>query len=192
MDGTIGEVRIFGGTFAPQYWFSCTGSIVDINQFTALFSIIGTYYGGDGRTTFGLPDIRARAIMGAGQAPGLTDRRLSEFGGQIKMYLSHLSMPSHTHTAALPPSVSETANPPAYNGTEALTNIPGNNYPAKTADGTNIYSPDYDTVMGECYVDLSYSPNTGSTGEGAYFDIMQPSIVVNYIICALGDYPSRN
>ena len=81
MEGMIGEIRMFGGNFAPRSWALCEGQLLPISQNSALFSILGSTYGGDGRTTFGLPDLRGRCALGNGNGPGLTDRRLGQKSG---------------------------------------------------------------------------------------------------------------
>ena len=93
----LAEIRIFAGNFAPRGWAFCNGQLLPIAQNTALFSLIGTTYGGDGRTTTGLPNLQGRAPMHPGRGPGLTARRLGESGGAETVTLSESQMPSHTH-----------------------------------------------------------------------------------------------
>ena len=94
----IGEIRIFAGNFAPRGWAFCDGQLLPIASNTALFSLIGTTYGGDGETTMALPDLQGRAPMHSGFGPGLTSRRLGQRGGVSTVTLSEAQMPSHTHT----------------------------------------------------------------------------------------------
>ncbi|MFY1113097.1 MAG: tail fiber protein, partial [Methanosarcinaceae archaeon] len=94
----IGEIRMFAGNFAPRGWAFCDGQLLPISQNTALFSILGTTYGGDGRTTFGLPDLRGRVPVHAGSGPGLSTVRLGDTGGAETVTLSQAQMPSHNHT----------------------------------------------------------------------------------------------
>ena len=89
----IGEVRMFAGTFAPRGWFLCQGQLLSINQYTTLFSVIGTTYGGDGRTTFALPDLRGRTPMGVGKGPGLTPTNLGENKGREYLYPKPVKIP---------------------------------------------------------------------------------------------------
>ena len=98
MEGTIGEIRGFGGNFAPRAWAFCNGQLLSIAQNQALFSILGTTYGGDGRTTFGLPDLRGRMPIGAGTGPGLSTRKLGARSGTDTVTLTRNQIPSHTHT----------------------------------------------------------------------------------------------
>ena len=104
----IAEIRIFGGNFAPRSWAFCDGQLLPIAQNTALFSLIGTTYGGDGRTTTGLPNLQGRAPMHPGRGPGLTSRRLGQNGGQETATLGEAQMPNHSHAFqgnSLPASV---------------------------------------------------------------------------------------
>ena len=94
----IGEVRWFAGNFAPSGWAFCDGQLLPISEYQALFSILGTFYGGDGRTTFALPDARGRAIVHEGSGPGLTSRSLGEASGQEEVTLTTAEVPSHDHT----------------------------------------------------------------------------------------------
>jgi len=96
-DPFIGEIRMFGGNFAPRDWALCDGQLLAVADNQALFSILGTVYGGDGRTTFGLPDLRGRAAIHAGDGPGLSRRRLGEKGGAEEVALAETEMPGHTH-----------------------------------------------------------------------------------------------
>ena len=95
----VAEIRIFAGNFAPRSWAFCNGQLLPVSQNTALFSLIGTTYGGDGRTTTALPNLKGRAPMHPGRGPGLTSRRLGQRGGAEMITLSEAQMPSHTHSA---------------------------------------------------------------------------------------------
>ena len=97
----VAEIRIFAGTFAPRGWAFCNGTLLPISQNTALFSLIGTTYGGDGRTTTALPNLQGRAPMHAGRGPGLTARRQGQRGGTENEVLSTLEMPNHRHSATV-------------------------------------------------------------------------------------------
>src|SRR5689334_8686621 len=98
MDPFIGEIRMFGGTFAPLGWADCNGQLMAISQNTALFALIGTTFGGDGQTTFALPDLRSRVPIHAGQGPGLTNRNLGDQGGEETVTLTVNQLPRHIHT----------------------------------------------------------------------------------------------
>ena len=99
----IAQISLFGGNFAPRGWALCDGQLLPISQNTALFSLLGTTYGGDGRTTFGLPDMRGRALLHAGSGPGLSTRRIGQEGGNERVTLSIGEMPSHNHGASVSP-----------------------------------------------------------------------------------------
>src|SRR6188508_367844 len=102
MEGTIAEIRLFAGNFAPRNWAFCQGQIMSISQNTALFSILGTTYGGNGQTTFALLDLRGRVPVGTGQGPGLSDKQLGEEAGQEAVTLTVNDMPAHVHTNSAP------------------------------------------------------------------------------------------
>ncbi len=97
-EGTLGEIRLFAGTFAPRGWEFCHGQLISISSNTALFSLLGTTYGGDGMRTFALPDLRGRVPVGVRQGPGLTNRVLGESGGSESHTLIATELPSHSHT----------------------------------------------------------------------------------------------
>src|SRR6266540_4826913 len=97
-DPYLGEIRIFAGNFAPRGWAFCLGQLLSISQNTALFSLLGTNFGGDGRTTFGLPNLQGRAPMHWGDGPGLTPRSIGETAGSDTSTLITLQMPAHTHS----------------------------------------------------------------------------------------------
>ena len=130
MDGYIGTIMMFAGTYAPQNWAFCHGQLLQIAQYQALYSIVGTYYGGDGRTNFALPDLRGRAPIGQGQAPGLSWINLGEKGGSETVTQTVQNMPAHTHAARLHAETSK-AN---------QSNPQGRMLAFPQPDGTMIYS----------------------------------------------------
>lgn len=167
----LGEIRMFAGNFAPRGWAFCDGQLLSISQNSALFAILGTTYGGDGRTTFALPDLRGRAPIHAGSGPGLTTRRLGERGGVEDVTLSSVEMPSHNH------NIRGTSN-----GASATTPI--NNVWASTSR-TKLYGPATNLVP------LS-SIASGPAGSGMAHENMPPFLTVHYIIALQGLFPSRN
>ena len=197
MEGTIGEIRLFGGNFAPRTWALCEGQLLSISQNTALFSILGTTYGGDGRTTFALPDLRGRVPIGAGTGPGLSTRVLGARLGEQTVTLNVTEIPSHFHYAQLtPPGYKGTVTPKALNGKGSQTSDPTD---AFMADATSdIYSSTTNVEMGESPVEVTVDPAhpgsvaVGNTGGSQSHDNMQPSLVLHYIICLQGVFPSRN
>lgn len=179
MEGYIGEIRMFAGNFAPGAWNFCDGSLQSIAVYTALFSIIGTTYGGDGQTTFALPDFVGQAPIGTGQGAGLSKYELGETAGSETVTMTTAQMPMHTHNTAIAVSV------PAYSETGS-TASPNN---AILANRTGAYTLEQ--------ADSSISPfNSAVTlapvGNNMPFNITSPFLVLNYIICMEGIYPSRN
>lgn len=195
--GFLGEIKFFAGNFAPRGWALCNGQLLAISQFSALFSILGTTYGGDGRTTFALPDMRGRVPIHAGSGPGLSPYRLGQKSGVEMVTLTVAQIPSHTHTAALADaSVNVTATLRA-SSSGGTTNVPTG---ATLADdgSDRIYSsmapdvdmhPDHVTVTGAL---ASPSVSVGATGGNQPFTNVQPYVTVNCIIAMQGIYPSRN
>lgn len=171
MEPMIGEVRIFGGNFAPRGWALCEGQLLAISSNSALFSILGTTYGGDGRTTFGLPDLRGRAAIAPGTGPGLPTYRLGQRGGTYQNVLNVNQLPSHNHAGAV-----------QVNNAEAGESDPTNNFLGAAAayaeEGTA------NAFLGGVSV--------GNTGNNAPVDNMQPYLAINYIIALQGTYPSRS
>ena len=171
MEGTIGEIRMFAGNFAPRNWALCQGQLLPISQNTALFSILGTTYGGNGQTTFALPDFRGRVPVGQGQGPGLPSVQLGEVGGEWSHTLTVNEMPAHNHVATAPGSSAATSKSPSGAA------------PAFTASGSS-YGP---------AADLAMIPGTiGNTGGSQPHPNVQPYLGMNFIICLFGVYPSRN
>jgi microcystin-dependent protein len=169
MDPFIGTIVMFGGTFAPRNWAFCEGQLLSITQHQALFSIIGTTYGGDGRTTFALPDLRGRVPVHPGQGTGLSPRAPGQRFGEETVTLTTAQIPAHSHAAygALVP---------------AEDDKPWNNVLGEST----IYTGANSDLM-------ELNPATiGTTGGGAAHDNIQPSLCVNFIIALYGAYPSRS
>lgn len=204
MNGTIGEVRMFGGTFAPRTWAFCDGQLLSIAQNTALFSILGTTYGGDGRTTFGLPDLRGRAPLSAGTGAGLHTRNLGARGGAETETITLNQLAAHTHfttvgadTFPVTGTATATMNVSADSESEEpyknlLSVSDGITKYASTPSGTlNPYSVFVDTSMLSVNAGGITVTNTNTGGSQAHNN-MQPYLVVHYIICLQGIFPSRN
>jgi microcystin-dependent protein len=180
MEGTIGEIRMFAGTFAPRTWAFCNNQLISIAQNTALFSILGTTYGGNGQTTFALPDFRGRVAVGTGQGPGLSNVQLGEISGSPTVTLLTTNMPSHNHP------LTGTVSPTANNDSGGLTDSPGN---ARLGAGT-FFTPASDAV-----VNMAPAASTlaiGVNGGSQPFSILPPYLGMNYIICMFGIFPSRD
>ncbi len=169
---------MFGGTFAPRGWAFCDGSLLPINQHSALFSILGTTYGGDGRTTFGLPDLRGRVAIHEGTGPGLENRRLGAKGGDEEHTLTTQQMPRHDHNTSV------TTNCTTQAGT---SDNPEDKYWASSKEGDLAYRANSGNQMASDAVEVSLS----NAGGGQPHNNMQPFLVVNYIIALQGTFPSR-
>lgn len=189
MQGTIGEVRMFGGNFAPRTWAFCDGQLLAISSNTALFSIIGTLYGGDGRTTFKLPDMRGRSCLQQGTGPGLTHRSIASRGGAESTTLVLSQLPVHSHLFAKE-DITLTSKPRAYND-EANTEEPDGAYPALVG-GKNVYASQQDAFGVAARVTFTNTLATTSSGSNQSYDNHSPYQGVNYIICLQGIFPSRN
>ncbi|MEP2936888.1 MAG: tail fiber protein [Gilvibacter sp.] len=184
MDPFIGEIIMFGGNFAPRGWALCNGQLLPISQNTALFSILGTTYGGDGRTTFGLPDLRGRVPVSSGHGPGLSNYSLGEKGGTETNTLTQNQLPSHSHTGVLKVSSANATQGAATQGSSiaAPGTLSGRTF--TPSEGFNAAAPDI-TMNGA-------SVSTNPTGGGQSVNNIQPFQVVNYIIALQGVFPSRS
>ncbi|WP_186456829.1 phage tail protein [Sphingomonas suaedae] len=173
MDPFIGQIIMFGGNFAPRGWAFCDGQIMSIASNTALFSILGTTYGGNGQTTFALPDLRGRSPVHPGTGPGLPPVALGQMAGSPTHTLTTLEMPIHNHSFH-----GELAN--------ADKQTPQGNMLALTP-GTPIYAapvPADDRTMAPTSI--------GMAGGSQPFDLHSPYLAVNFIIALFGVFPSRN
>ena len=164
----IGEIKMFAGNFAPRNFAFCDGFLLPSAQNTALFSIMGTIYGGDGRTTFGLPDLRGRLPMHAGNGPGLTQRRIGERGGADTATLTMQNMPPHVHNAIATNEAPDTASP--ANATPAMAPI--------YESGGNATAMANEALL--------------PTGGGQAHNNQQPYLRLNFIIALQGLFPSRS
>jgi microcystin-dependent protein len=164
----IGQIQIFPYNFAPRGWAFCNGQIMSIAQNTALFSLLGTTYGGNGQTTFALPDLRGRVPVSAGQGPGLSNYVLGEVIGTENVTLLSTQMPQHNHGLN------------ASTGTKVGTTPAGN-----VLGGASIYiTAAPDSVMAPASI--------GPAGGNQPFSVIQPLLCLNYCIALEGIFPSRN
>ncbi len=187
----IGEIKLVSFGFSPKGWALCDGQLLPINQNQALFSILGTTYGGNGQTTFALPDLQGRAALGMGQGPGLQNYTLGQSSGAQTATLTVNTMPAHTH--ALGPGTVKIA---AVSGS-ANKQSPVNAYFASEAAGvTASYSnatPDTTMATGSNGGGaITGALAIGSTGGGQPFNLMQPYLTLVYVIAVVGIFPSRN
>ena len=180
-DAYLGEIRAFAGNYAPQGWAICDGSEQQIQQYEALFSLIGVIYGGDGVKTFKLPDLRGRLAIGMGQGTGLTNRAIGSNGGTETETLTLAQIPNHNHTV----TVSTVTNPASVNAPSENAFLGAINsnaampvgYSAAATTGVTPYAMNTATI-------------TKSGGSNLHNNIM-PITVINYIICMSGFYPTR-
>jgi len=176
MDPYIGEVRIFTGTFAPQDWADCNGQLLPTQRYNKLFSVIGTTYGGDGRTTFALPDLNGRVPIHQGAGPGLTPRQVGDKGGEATVELETSQMPAHIHIPLALDSQGSLSDPSGA----VWTKTPQTSRPIADTKG---FSPTPNAVMSA----LALAP----TGAGKAHNNMQPYLPVRFIIALEGIYPTR-
>ncbi|TKB56627.1 phage tail protein [Ferrimonas aestuarii] len=200
MDPFIAQIIMFGGNFAPRGWAFCNGQLMAISSNNALFSLIGTTYGGDGRSTFALPDLRGRAPIHAGTGPGLTTRPLGYRSGTETVTLTPNQMPQHTHLAsATNQAVSQlklspetgTSQSPIANGSIGAVGAP-----PKSSNSALIFNDDDEPSVIQNGMSVQTNVNTQVTlfnsGGSQWHNNMQPYLAVNYIIALYGTYPSRS
>ncbi len=219
MEFILGGIIMFGGNFAPRSWASCEGQLLAISQNQALYAILGTTWGGDGRTTFAVPDLRSRAPVGIGRGPGLSQINLGRTVGTETTQMTIAQMPAHTHTAtftgtgggtgsseATPIEAHVTVN--AKNGQGDTHNAEGNYWATAVAGvstAANSYSTTKDTTMAADAVDVTITGGgcsgggitggtvaVGATGGNQKLNNIQPSLGMRYLICTQGTFPSRS
>lgn len=180
MDPYLAEIRMFAGNFAPRNWALCEGQILAISQNQSLYSLLGNMYGGDGRNTFALPDLRGRAVISPGVGPGLSNFQIGQKAGAVQVILDQNTLPSHSHSLNC-------------SGSSGSGSNPTNNFPALAQvqverGGTNhdvmAYGASANSAMGGSAV--------GNTGGNIPVNIQNPNLGLNYIICTNGIYPSRS
>jgi microcystin-dependent protein len=183
MDELIGVIKIFAGTFMPRGYAACDGRLLPVSSNTALFSIIGTTYGGNGSTTFALPDLRSRVPVGIGEGPGLSFYEEGQMGGVEDNTLSTRNLPSHTHTAVLNASAANADISVPVSGSSIAVpgRVTGRDF--NSSLGFNATTPN--VQLNPASIQL------GATGEATPVNNLQPYLGVMYIICTQGVYPSR-
>ncbi len=170
-DQYIGEIRMFAGTFAPRGWALCDGSILSIAQYTALFAVIGINYGGNGQTTFALPDLRGRSPISSGLGAGLSDYSLGVSGGSETITLNISELPSHSHSVNAVSAIGNQENP-------------SGNYPADT----KVLDKEYSDANPNSIMNIQMIAPTGGNQP---FSIRPPYLAVNFIIALEGNWPSH-
>ncbi len=177
----IGGIVLFAGTFAPRGWAFCNGQLLAISQNSALFAILGTTYGGNGVTTFALPDLRGRVPVSQGQGPGLSNYTLGEQTGTETVTLLTTQMPAHNHTLQLTAQVQvASGNPTTEEAADAFLTTTGAPFYASSAAGN-------DHLGG-----VTAAGTSGISGGSQPFDNRSPYLGLNYIIALQGIFPSRN
>jgi len=179
MENYMGEIRMFAGNYAPQDWALCNGALLPISQNEALFTLLGTTYGGDGQATFALPDLRSRVPVHQGTGPSLPAVVLGQAAGAEKVTLTAQNLPVHSHTLNGIVATATTGTP--TNMMMAITGrtvyVPNTITPPATALPTPV-------VMG--------AQSVTSTGNGLPVPIIQPYVAINFIIAIQGIYPTQN
>jgi microcystin-dependent protein len=172
-DCFVGQISLFAFDYAPKNWAQCNGQSMAISQNQALFNLIGTTYGGDGITTFALPDLRGRVPIGQGRTPQLGDMQIGQIGGSESVTLTTPNLPPHTHTLT---ATTQVANRRIPTGRALATD---------TSTNAEYYaSPGQVTTL---------SPSAiGPAGESQPHENRQPFLTVNYCIALMGLFPSRN
>lgn len=176
-DPFLGEIRIFAGSYAPANWAFCNGQILPISQYTALFSLLGTQYGGNGTTTFALPNLQGSVPIGQGAGDGLTPRSVGDTGGSASVLLDMTEIPAHTHT------------PMGY-ATDGTTSTPTGNVWAQASVQSrhgktpiSLFDPTPNTPMSPLAL--------GVAGSSQPHNNVQPCLGLSFIICLNGEYPQR-
>ncbi|WEK70373.1 MAG: tail fiber protein [Candidatus Chryseobacterium colombiense] len=179
MEGYIGEIRLFAGNFAPLGWAFCDGALYSIATYSATYSILGTTYGGNGQTTFAVPDLRGRIPVGTGTGAGLSNVTLGEIGGKESVTMTVLQMPAHTHSASATVSfpASIDGGGESFTSESILGGLQGA-YSSQAAD-THLAPQITSSIL-------------STVGNNTPFEIIQPVMAANYIICLEGIYPSRS
>ena len=173
-DPFLGEIRAFGFNFPPRGWAFCNGQIMSIAQNQALFSLLGTTYGGNGQTTYALPDLRGRVALSSGQEPGLSNYALGQTSGEASHTLIATEMPTHSHSLV--------GSSAAANTTTATNNLLGD-----VASPAAAYGPPTDPSR------TALAPNSiGATGGNQPHENRQPYLGLNFSIALQGIFPSRN
>ncbi|MCB9233166.1 MAG: phage tail protein [Bacteroidia bacterium] len=186
MEPLLGQISAFGFNFAPRGWMECWGQLLSISQNSALFSLLGTTYGGDGRTTFALPDLRGRASLGDGNGPGLTPRQLGGKSGSETNTLTISNLPSHNHL------ITGTATgTPQVNNQAGQQDSPEGAVPAVASDDSYTDSSNAIGLANSIQINTT-GLTIGIAGGNFPVNNMQPFLVINWCIATQGIFPSRS
>ncbi|MEN2401098.1 tail fiber protein [Flavobacterium sp. MC2016-06] len=187
MDEIMGTIKIFAFNFAPRNWALCNGQIMPITQNTALFSLLGTTYGGNGVNTFALPDLRSKTMVGVGQGTGLSTINWGETAGTESTSLNANTMPLHLHGLTMTASYNAITDGTASNETDN-----GTNSFSSGGSTANIYSEPGGTVENVAGVTNTINGTTTGIGSNLPFDLRNPYLAMNHCILLFGIFPSRN
>lgn len=179
-DPFVGEIRLFGGNYAPAGWALCNGSLLAISEFETLYTLIGTTYGGDGVNTFGLPSLAGRVPLGQGTGPGLTARSMGETGGEEQHSLNSAELASHTHGVVAATVAGSLTGPTS----DAITATPTGG----TAKNSMYVTQGTSAMVTAAMSTGAVKPFGGSQPH----ENMMPTLCVNYIISLYGIYPTQN
>lgn len=181
MEPFIGTILAFGFNFPPRGWAFCNGTLLPIRQYTALFSLLGNYYGGDGKVTFGLPNLQGNTAIGFGSSPQMGEVTIGEAGGATTSTMTLAQMPAHIHAASSTiavPVFGDTGNNPNPNG-NALA----------ISSGVNAYT---NQVADAALATFNVAGNLMPVGSSTPISTISPYLVLNYSIAIEGIFPSRN
>ena len=211
MDSYLGEIRTISFNYPPRDWAFCEGQMLSIAEYSALFAIISTTYGGDGRTTFALPNLQGRAPLGVGQSPGLYPVQYGEMGGRDIMTITTAHMPAHSHAAEFTPTYanagngSTTADLKVTNGVgdasdPSLAKSIASQVKAGVSTGSSLSTTDATTTITDAVTGIESGGSSmtggtvavGNTGGGQAFDNRTPFVGMRYIISLKGMFPPRN
>ena len=195
-EGYYGEIRLFAGTRIPRNWRLCDGSLLPISENPELYSVMGANYGGNGVTTFGIPDLRGRVPIGSGQSAGTSFYRMGEKGGYEQIVLHETQMPTHSHSATSDLETAQTAsNTTATDVTPSANSILAEgNYPTGKSgkQDVNMYTSDNSNLTHLQSSKIDGTVGIGNTGGSQPHENRQPFNTVNFMICIEGLYPSPN
>ncbi|HTJ10863.1 MAG TPA: tail fiber protein [Dinghuibacter sp.] len=192
MDYYLASIIMFGGNFAIKGWALCNGQTLPISAYTALFSIIGTYYGGNGTSNFQLPDMQGRVPIGMGNGIGLSPYVIGQKGGSEGVSLITNNLPQHSHTVpALSVTINVSNNQATANTAASGTNTISAPYDPISTDTVNLYSNGTPNVAVNT-AGTTVAGNTGLTGGNIPVSIIQPYLAINFQIALVGVFPSRN
>ncbi|MEG0185274.1 MAG: tail fiber protein [Stenotrophomonas sp.] len=173
-DAYVGEIRMFGFSRVPTGWLACDGTLQSIAEYEVLYTLLGTTYGGDGQSTFGVPDLRGRVPLHQGTGPGLTNRPMGQMAGTESVTLTPAQMPAHTHVLSVTTAAATLDAP-------STTALPG------SLSGESLYLND---ITGAAALPMEETAVSVSGGNQSHGNCM-PTLTVQFCICCAGIYPSQ-